>query len=198
MLFFACEAYEIFFRIQFSDSLQEVIRQFHLTAEDRARSGLLQIRKGRVKSQDSRDVRGSRLETVRKKTGNLFRVGNASCTAADKRFRLRGKLISDKKTACTLGSPKAFVAGESQGVNMHGFHVDGENPGGLRGIQNKNKAVLPAEFPDFLRHALSQSDVGRVKADQKPGFRTEKILCFLEEKRSVGTAGDPVEGYACM
>src|SRR5699024_7862814 len=168
------------------------------TAEDRARSGLLQIRKGRVKSQDSRDVRGSRLETVGKKTGNLFRVGDTSRTAADKRLRLCGKLIPDQKPACALGPPKTFVAGESQGVNMHGFHIDGENPGGLRGIQNKNKAVLPAEIPDFLRRHDSAADIGRVKADQKPGFRSEKILCFLEEKRSVGTAGDPVKGYTCM
>ena len=90
------------------------------------------------------------------------------------------------------------MSGKSQSVYVEFFHINGENPGGLRGIQNKNKTVLPAEIPDFLCRHDSAADIGRVKADQKPGFRTEKILCFVEEKRSVVTAGDPVEGYACM
>ena len=90
------------------------------------------------------------------------------------------------------------MAGESQGVDMKSFHIQGKDSGGLRRVENKNKIVLPAEISDFLYRHDRATYVGRVKADQKPGFRTEKILCFLEEKRSVGTAGDPVEGYACM
>ena len=77
-----------------------------------------QVSKCGMETEDSRNIRSSGLEAVRKKGGNFLCVGNASRASAQERFHFAGKLTSDQKTTDSLWASESFVTGKCKCIDF--------------------------------------------------------------------------------
>ena len=102
------------------------------------------------------------------------------------------------KAAGALGTQQPLMAGEGQGVDVHGLHVDGPHACGLGAVHEEFQPVGPAEVPRLLNGQQRAADVAGVGHHHCPGLRRQTGFHGLRPQRPRPVAGDAGERAACL
>ena len=178
-------------RIHRFQSLQKLSGQCKLMTADLFHPCFTDPAKSCMKPHNSRQIHSSRLKPIRHKIRHNLSVADASCSSRNQTLHLRQKLLTQKKAADSLGAQKSLMAGKSQSVNLHAFHIQRPHSGCLGCISNKQKTALPAECSHlFIRHHRSAHIAG-VGHYHRPGFLFHQRSHFLQNQASISAAGNP-------
>ena len=100
-----------------------------------------------------------------------------------------GKIFTEGEAADALRAEQTLVAGKGEGVDVHGFHIDGENAGGLRAVDKEAEAVFLTKRADGGDGQERPADVARMAHDDEAGIWLQKARHGLENQCAVRAAG---------
>ena len=90
-----------------------------------------------VETDNAGEIHRAGFKSIRHKIRNFFLMADASGTAGKKRFDQRNHIRFQYKSSNALRAEKPFVTGESESIDMHGFHVDWPYSAGLSRVYKK-------------------------------------------------------------
>ena len=123
-------------------------------------------------------------------------MADAAGASGDQRLHQRHHVRPEDKPAYALRPQQALMAGEGQGVDVHGLHVDGQDARRLGGVQEESQAVGMAEGPHLSGGQHRAADVAGVEHHHGTGIGPQQALHSGGVQRAVRRAGDAVEGDA--
>ena len=154
------------------------------------------ILQGGAQTDDTGQVHGAGLEAVGHGHGHFFFMRSAACTAGDQRCGRLDHVIAQQHTADTLGAQQALMACETEGINVAGFHIDGESTCLLGAVKDKLEAMLMADSADLFDGQESTADIGCCRHNNCLGVGTDELLNLCGIQGAVlGTLGN-TELYA--
>ena len=90
------------------------------------------------------------------------------------------------------------MAGEAQSVDVHFFHVDGKDAGGLGGVRHKDQAMAGADLTYLLDRQHGAAQIGGVEHHHGPGVRANQVLHLLGVQHPVPVGLSGIKGHALM
>ena len=161
---------------------------------ERVESLVLQPEQRGMQTDDSGEVGRAGLEAIRHEVRKLLRVADASGTSGNQWLYQRDHLRGQQESADALGTKKSLVAGEAECVDVHLFHVDGEEAGSLCGIGDELQAMKLTEFADFPVGHERAAYIAGMHQDDSPGGGSEERFHAVRYQCSIGFAGNAAEG----
>ena len=112
---------------------------------------------------DASYVVRARLQAVGEKVGHALPSGFAARPSLQKGFRID----SAQQKAGPLGTIKSFVTWHGNKGGSQRFKVQGQNPGGLGGVNNQRQLPLPAQLRDSLDRQNEAKYIGHMSAHRQ-------------------------------
>ena len=190
--------FDTFSRAERREASEETLCQGKFVCADRIQAGIRKETECGVEPGDAGEVHRPGLEAVGQEVRHEFGMAEAAGAARDQRRQLGGKIFTEGEAADALRAEQTFVAGKGEGVDVHGFHIDGENAGGLRAVDKEAEAVFLTKRADGGDGQERPADVARMAHDDEAGIGAKrpamasKNQCAVRSGRARGRTRRPV------
>ena len=124
---------------------------------------------------DARQIKSACLKFIRHEAGSMLRVAEAAGAADDERCYFVNHAFTQHKTADALRCQEALVPRKGKSVNVHFLHVDGNDAGTLRTVNDEFQVVLVAEAADCCQGLQCAADIAGVRHDDGLGIGAHKL-----------------------
>ena len=181
--------FDTFSRAERREAREETLCERQFMRADDVQPGVRKETECGVKPGDAGEIHRSGLEAVWQEVRHEFGMAEAAGAARDQRRQLGGKIFTEGEAADALRAEQTLVAGKGEGVDVHGFHIDGENAGGLRAVDKEAEAVFLTKRADGGDGQERPADVACVRHDDEAGIWLQKARHGLKDQRAVRAAG---------
>ena len=124
---------------------------------------------------DARQIKRACLKFIRHEAGSVLRMAEAAGAADNERCYFVNHAFTQHKAADALRCPKSLVPRKGESVDVHFLHVDGNDAGTLRTVDDEFQLVLVAEAADCRQGLQRAADITGVRHDDGLGIGAHKL-----------------------
>ena len=124
---------------------------------------------------DARQVERACLKFIGHEAWGVLRVAEAAGAADNERCYFVNHAFTQHKTADALRCQKSLVPRKGESVDVHFLHVDGNDAGTLRTVDDEFQLVLVAEAADCRQGLQRAADIAGVRHDDCFGVGAHKL-----------------------
>ena len=136
---------------------------------------LLQPAEGSMQAGDARQVERACLKFIRHEAGSVLRMAEAAGAADNERCYFVNNAFAQHKAADALRCQKSLVPRKGESVDVHFLHVDGNDAGALRTVDDEFQVMLVAEAADCRQRLQRSADIAGVRHDDGFGVGAYKL-----------------------